>query len=97
MRGVHVLGDAQRKRVAKRKMGKSFKQTPVFKYAGYGRAGKKRANKRGGQTNEPLGRGKRYRKLYQTWYIHDVVTRWTRSEAEECGTLEEWEKPYHRK
>lgn len=78
-------------------MGKSFKKTPIIKYAGYGKFGKRQANKKVRRSFAGSGKGAGYRKVYPTWYINDMVFYWTRKDAEKIGMPEEWEKLYHRK
>lgn len=78
-------------------MSRSFKKTPIIKYAGYGKFGKRQANKRVRQSQDISGKGTHHKKLYQTWDINDVVSHWSREEAIEAGMLEEWERFYHRK
>lgn len=77
---------------------RSFKKNPIIKYAGYGKPGKTIANRivRRKKRELPV-KGMTHRKMYQTWNINDVVSRWTRDEAIQAGMLEEWERLYHRK
>lgn len=80
-------------------MGKSYKKTPIIKYAGYGKFGKKQANKKVRRLamSQSSRKGAFHKRLYQTWNINDVVSHWTRDEAIEAGMLDVWERLYHRK
>ena len=78
-------------------MGKSYKRTPIIKYAGYGKFGKKQANRRVRHSDLIASKGTQHKKLYQTWDINDVVSHWTREAAEAAGMLDVWERLYHRK
>ena len=79
-------------------MSKSFKKTPIIKYAGYGAYGKKLANRKVRRThNEIFTKGNLYRRMYQTWNINDCISHWPQKEAEKSGKTDVWEKFYHRK
>lgn len=53
-------------------MSRSFKHTPVLKYGGMGKDGKRFANKKVRKTD--IGNGRNYRKLYSSYNIYDVVS-----------------------
>lgn len=69
-------------------MSRSYRKNPVLKYApSAGKWGKQFANKRVRRFKGKLSSGKAYKKLYETWNIHDVVERTTLN-----GWLERWGK-----
>ena len=79
-------------------MSKSFKKTPIIKYAGCGPYGKRLANRKVRRNqNDVFANGKLYKKMYETWDINDCVSRWTQKDAEKRGMIDVWEKFYHRK
>jgi len=79
-------------------MSRSYKKTPIIKYCGDKRYGKRQANKKVRRLDRTvLLKGKQYRKLYETWDINDVIQFWSRREAERCGELDIWKKWYYRK
>ena len=85
-------------------MARSFKKHPVLKYAPVrGRIGKCFANRKVRRNKGGISSGNAYRKLYETWDIHDVVDRTTINEHLErwgrwiyrCENLcSDWENPY---
>jgi hypothetical protein len=59
-------------------MARSVKKNPVQKYAPVcGKIGKQFANRRVRRFNKDLSSGNAYKKLYETWDIHDCVDRTT--------------------
>lgn len=68
-------------------MSRSFKKHP---YCTDGRGGRKQwkriANKIVRNYKNNLADGKNYKKLYESWNIHDYISRWSWSEAKK-----EWE------
>lgn len=65
-------------------MSKSYKKNPIVKGCGYGRDGKKIANRRVRRitkdSNEIL-KGNMYKRIFDSWEINDVILRWTKEEA----------------
>lgn len=63
-------------------MSRSYKKEPV--YTDYSRKTtkywKRQANHKVRRENN-IPNGKAYRKVYNSWKIHDYVTRWTKTEA----------------
>ena len=62
-------------------MSRSRKKNPIYKYApsskrGGAKLAKRMANKKI-RRSLYLSNGKYFRKVYQTWDIHDIVSRWT--------------------
>jgi len=51
-------------------MSRSEKKTPIIKYGGYGKQGKKWANRRV-RRNYSISNGNNYRKMYESWDIFD--------------------------
>ena len=85
-------------------MARSYKKNPVNKYAPVrGRIGKRFANRRVRRCKGELAGGKGYRKLYETWDIHDVVDRTSLNEYLDyrgcwiyrCeNSCRDWKNPY---
>lgn len=78
-------------------MSRSFKKIPILKYCGYGKVGKKMANRKVRRCQYLSRKSMRYKKVFEQWNIYDVVSFWTRRDAEEDDSVEVWEKFYHRK
>lgn len=69
-----------------------------MKCCGDKKYGKRQANRKVRRSdNSMLYRGKQYRKLYESWDINDVISFWTKNEAEKDGRLDDWKKWYYRK
>lgn len=62
-------------------MSRSYKKTPVLKYAPQGNVGQKFANRRVRRFKGEISNGKAYKKLYETWNVHDHVERYTLQDA----------------
>lgn len=59
-------------------MSRSYKKIPIVKVAPKnGTTEKKFANKKVRRYKEAITNGKAYRKLFNSWDIHDYVVRWT--------------------
>ncbi len=69
-------------------MSRSYKKHPYVTdgTAGSTKRRKRRANKVV-RNNENLPNGSAYKKAYETWDIHDYISRWTWEEAKEA-----WER-----
>ncbi len=79
-------------------MSRSYKKTPKLKYCGWGKKGKRWANKAiRKQKTLWSEKSNGYRKLYQSWNITDVRKYWSRPKTEQSEELEMWEKYYRRK
>ena len=61
-------------------MSRSYKKTPITKGCGYGRFGKKYANRILRRNNEIFKRSL-YKRNFNSWDINDYVSRWTKEEA----------------
>lgn len=63
-------------------MSRSYKKTPVIKYAPSGKIGKKFANRRVRRFKGDIPDGYVFlKKIYDPWNVHDVVQRYTLSDA----------------
>jgi hypothetical protein len=54
-------------------MSRSYKKTPVVKDGDSGKVGKKFANRKVRRYKHDLSNGKAYRKVFNSWDIHDMV------------------------
>lgn len=54
-------------------MSRSYKKTPVVKDGRSGKEGKKFANRKVRRCKHDLANGKAYRKVFESWDIHDMV------------------------
>lgn len=64
-------------------MSRSYKKVPIIKIAPKdGTEEKKFANKKVRRCKETIPNGKAYRKLFQSWDIHDYVCRYTYEDYE---------------
>jgi|HigsolmetaAR206D_1030411.scaffolds.fasta_scaffold00003_82 hypothetical protein len=61
-------------------MSRSYKQTPVWKNGRPGRFGKKLANRKIRRYKEDISDGGQYRKLYESWNIHNFISYYPFSE-----------------
>lgn len=61
-------------------MSRSYKKNPIVKDGRSGKVGKRFANKKVRRYKGELPDGKAYRKLYESWDIHDWVFRETLQE-----------------
>lgn len=79
-------------------MSRSYKKTPILKQCGYGKYGKKMANKKVRQyKNMIFSKSKKYKKLFDQWNIKDFVSFYAREKAVKDGSVKEWEAHYRRK
>ena len=65
-------------------MSRSYKKTPIIKDNGRSKKVQKRfANRRVRNyiKHNDIGKGKQYRKLFDSWEIADYVSRWTKEDA----------------
>lgn len=62
-------------------MSRSIKRKPVSKDCESGKWGKKQANRKVRREKEFSGKGKQYKKIYNSWNIHDFVCYWTLDDA----------------
>lgn len=76
-------------------MSRSVKKHPVVKDGDSGVFGKKLANKKVRRTEDVPMKGKGYRKIFESWDIHDYVNRWTKEEAIEMWIDEEKDRYFH--
>lgn len=63
-------------------MSRSYKKTPVCIDGKSGRVGKKLANRKVRRYKGIIPNGKSYKKLYESWEIHDFVSRVTYKEEQ---------------
>ena len=76
-------------------MSRSYKKSPVFTDGGRGKRVKwckRQANKAVRRYNKNIANflsGKAYRKLYQSYDIHDQISYWTKADA-----VQEYEHPH---
>lgn len=75
-------------------MSRSIKKNPVVKDGDSGTFGKKLANKKVRRTDDVPMKGKGYRKVFNSWEIHDYSSRWTKEEAIEMWREEERDRYY---
>jgi hypothetical protein len=61
-------------------MSRSYKKTPVVKDGRSGKSGKKFANHKVRNYKGIIPNGKSYRKIFQTWDIHDCISMRTYAE-----------------
>ena len=63
-------------------MSRSYKKTPIIKYGGYSKYGKKLANHKWRKTQEANYNIKSlYKRNYLSYNINDVVDMWTKEDA----------------
>lgn len=63
-------------------MSRSYKKNPVYTDRTHGAKYWKRcANKRVRRYKDELSNGMMYRKIYNSWEIHDYICRWTKKDA----------------
>lgn len=58
-------------------MSRSYKKTPVVKDYHSGKKGKRQANRKVRRCKHIISSGNSYRKVYETWDIHDSVSRYS--------------------
>lgn len=78
-------------------MSRSYKHTPVIKCCGYGRFGKRQANKKVRQTKGLGQKSQSFKRVYETWNIRDYRSFSRRNAGERLIGKEYWEKCYYRK
>ena len=62
-------------------MSRSYKKSPVYTDRDSGKYWKKIGNKRVRRNKITLPKGKKYKKLYNSWEIHDYISRWDKYQA----------------
>ena len=62
-------------------MSRSTKKVPINKDHNSGKWGKKQANKKVRKEKDVPSKGKDYKKIYQSWNIHDYISYYTREQA----------------
>lgn len=62
-------------------MSRSVRRTPIRKDHDSGKWGKRQANKKVRQEKDFAKNGKSYKKVYNTWDVHDFVSRYTQEDA----------------
>ena len=63
-------------------MSRSYKHSPIYTDRTHGAKYWKRcANKKVRRYKDKLDNGKMYRRIYESWEIHDYFTRWSKQEA----------------
>ncbi len=79
-------------------MSRSYKKTPISKYGGDSRFGKRQAGKKVRKSDgKLLLKGSQYKKLFETWNINDFVQFYSLKEAEIQENIERWKKYFYRK
>lgn len=73
-------------------MSRSFKKTPIVKDGHSGKPGKRLANRKVRRFKGRIPNGRWYRKLYESWDIHDYVSWYPLSELRQ--RLESEEKAF---
>ncbi|WCK57636.1 hypothetical protein PP175_26620 (plasmid) [Aneurinibacillus sp. Ricciae_BoGa-3] len=58
-------------------MSRSYKKQPIIKDHDSGKAGKNFANRKVRRYKQALPNGKAYRKIYETYDVHDYVSRYS--------------------
>ena len=77
------------------RVSRSVKKNPVVKDYDSGSFGKRLANKRVRRTEEVPMKGKGYRKIFESYNIHDYISYWTKEEAIETWINEEKDRFFH--
>ena len=79
-------------------MSRSNKKTPITKYCGDSRFGKRQAGKKVRKSDgKLLLKGSQYKKLFETWNINDFVQYYSLKDAEKQENIERWKKYFYRK
>lgn len=85
-------------------MSRSYKKSPVIKDMDSGRFGKRLANKKVRRFKNDIKSGKSYKKIFETYNIHDFVSRYSYKDylkkhkpEDEKEVYEKWAKYYKRK
>lgn len=79
-------------------MSRSYKRTPIIKYCGNSRFGKRQSSKKVRKSDRKLLlKGSQYKRLFETWNINDIVQFYSLKEAEKRGNIEHWKKYFYRK
>jgi predicted MPP superfamily phosphohydrolase len=58
-------------------MSRSYKKTPIIKDHDSGKVGKKLANRKVRRYKEKIANGKAYKKVFNSWDIHDYISRYS--------------------
>lgn len=78
-------------------MSRSYKRTPVIKCCGYGKFGKRQANKKVRKAGELGRKSQSFKRVYETWDIRDYRLFCGRRAGEKLIGKGYWEKCYYRK
>jgi hypothetical protein len=70
-------------------MSRSYKKTPIVKDGHSGKFGKKVANRKVRHFKGDIANGKAYRKIYESWDIHDMINRYPLSQLRQEQEAEE--------
>lgn len=70
-------------------MSRSYKKTPVCKDGRSGKFGKKVANRKVRYYKGDIADGKSYRKIYESWEIHDYISHYPLSQLRKEREAEE--------
>lgn len=63
-------------------MSRSYKKNPICTDRPHGaKYWKRLANKKVRKENIHFLKGKKYKRIYNSWEIHDYISRWTKEEA----------------
>ena len=63
-------------------MSRSYKKNPIYTDRPHGaKYWKRLANKKVRKENIHFLKGKKYKRIYNSWEIHDYISRWTKEEA----------------
>lgn len=68
-------------------MSRSKRRTPIVKDHNSGKWGKKQANKKVRREKDFDGKGSSYKKIYNSWDIHDYISYYSKEEA-----INDWER-----
>lgn len=70
-------------------MSRSYKKTPIVKDHDSGKGGKKWANRKVRNYKREIANGKSYRKIFNSWDIHDSIHRYSFAEFQMKREAEE--------
>lgn len=63
-------------------MSRSYKKNPIYTDRTHGaKYWKRLANKKVRKENDHFLKGKKYKRIYNSYDIHDYISRWTKEEA----------------
>lgn len=77
-------------------MSRSIKHTPVCKDNGIGKDAKRYASKSVRRLEDTPSNGSAYKRVYNSYDIHDYVSRWTREEAVKAWAEEDADGRFHK-